>query len=192
MQHSLKIKLTGTQPLLMSNGQIVDPLNEWTKLISQADTAMKGRNKTEARIIEADKLRWLGGVYQRDGYPYLPVDNFLGCLIKAGRLHKLGKKVESGVYVRDCSLLEFGGRGAGKKVEELVEMPEYAHRKATKRGVIAHRPFFENWSCEYELIYDDRIIDTDDFMTVLDTAGAIGIGAWSARFGKFETEIIEK
>lgn len=192
MQHKMKVKLTGTQPLLMANGQLVDPLNEWTKLISQADTAMKGRNnKTETRIKEADRLRWLGHVYQEEGYPVLPVDNFLGCLIKAGRHHKLGTKIAAGVYVMSASRLDFGGKGAGKTVEEIVDMPEYTHRKATRRGVIAHRPFFQTWSCEYEVAVDDRIIDKDDFLTVLDTAGATGIGAWPARFGKFDTEIVE-
>lgn len=189
MQKKIRLKITGTQPLLMSNGQLVDPLNEWTKLIAIADKDTKKR-KTEEAVRSADRLRWLGQVYHEDGNPILPIDNLLACLLKAARMHRLGKKVEAGVYVESGSLLEFNGPGQGKTVEELADMPEYAHRKRTKRGVIAHRPCFNKWASEYEVMYDTSIIDDDEFELVLNTAGSVGIGAWPARFGKFKAEVL--
>lgn len=190
MKHDVKIKLTGTQPLLMSNGQVVDELNPWKKKIDAATVRAK-KAKTDKAIIEADRLRWLGAVYaDKDGYPVLPIDNFLACLTKAARLFRLGQKVAAGVYVMDGSRLRFNGSGEGQTVEQLADNPDYQHRKRTKRGVIAHRPIFQSWSAEFDVMFDDEIIDREDFDMILETAGKVGIGAWTARFGKFDAEVV--
>jgi hypothetical protein len=186
MLNTIKVKLTGTSPLLMSNGRLVDPRDEYTKQIAALDGLSKSR-RTEKTLEEADRLRWLGSVYSNEeGLVVLPAVNFEACLKLAGRIHKLGTKVQTGVYVEEDSLLD----GVDKPVSELVDDPKYTHRINTKRGVMAHRPIFPTWGAEFTIHYDDMIISREDMDLVLLTAGRTGVGSWAKRFGKFSVEVV--
>jgi hypothetical protein len=183
---TINVKLTGTAPLLMSNGRLVDPRDEYTKQIAVLDGLPKAR-RTEKTLEEADRLRWLGSVYaDEEGYAVLPATNFEACLKFAGRIHKLGTKVQAGVYVEDDSRLD----GVDRPISEIVDDPAYTHRINTKRGVMAHRPIFPNWGAEFTIHFDDMIISKDDVDLVLQTAGRTGVGSWAKRFGKFSVEVL--
>lgn len=184
--NTVKVKITGVTPLLMSNGRLVDPRDEYTKQISALDKIPAAR-RTEKTMEEADNLRWLASVYtDTEGFVVLPAVNFEACLKFAGRIHKLGTKVQTGVYVEDDSRLE----GVDRPASELVSDPKHVHRINTKRGVMAHRPIFPKWGAEFTIHYDDMIISRDDMQLVLETAGRTGVGSWAKRFGKFKVKTL--
>lgn len=171
----------------MSNGQTVDPQNEFTQAFGKID-AMHHSKRTPALLKEADTYRWLGGVYaDEQGHVVLPADNYTGSLIKAAKVHRLGPKAKSGIMVIDDARLDF--KDSDKKVEELEKDPTYTSRIPTSRGVIAHRPIFADWSAEFTVEFEDEVISPAEFQAVLDTAGFTGVGAWASRYGKFTTEV---
>lgn len=188
MEHTIKVKLEGKRPLLMSNGRLVDPQDPITKEIAKLDGLTKAR-KTDKTIAEADELRWLGSVYaNEDEQVVLPAENFEGALRDGARLRKLGKKVQSGVYVHEDAKLKFDDDS--KKVKDLVKMPGYTHRKRCDRGVMVTRPIFPKWQAEFTLTYEDNVISKDEVEEALTLAGFTGIGSWKERFGKFSAEIV--
>lgn len=189
MVKKFKVRLEGVRPLLMSNGRLTDPMDPFSVEIAKFDKLHHSK-KTVEGAKATDLLRWLGQTYaNEEGKLILPRENMLGCLVKAARVHKLGTKAASGLWVVDDSILKFESND--ETIEELKTNPKYTLRVRCKRGVMLTRPMIPDWSAEFEIHVDTRVIGTDEAMTVFETAGAIGIGAWSARFGKFDLGVEE-
>lgn len=189
------ITLTGTQPLLMHNARMADPLDPIVKAKAKLTSKMK---KTDADHEEIAHLDFMGGLYfDADLGPYLPGDNFQRCLLDAARMNRLGPKVERGVFIdSDVNPLAYSGP---RTVEALWSDESYRFRRSVKTGkgksaprTMGCRPIFRNWKCQAHGLLDESQINLDDLRLIADNAGTfIGIGDWRPRFGRF-TAIVEK
>lgn len=94
------MKWTGIRPLLMSNGLMVDPLNEFVK--RRKEITRKGKRMTDADHEELYRLGWEGALYYDDQVgPFIPNDNIEACLKFGARKMKLGKETEAAILVAD-------------------------------------------------------------------------------------------
>ena len=66
---------------LMHNGQLSDPLNEWTKAKKKITDKKK---KTDADHEEVSRLEWMGGLYLFNGAPCIPREAIKATLLRAG------------------------------------------------------------------------------------------------------------
>lgn len=185
---TLKIKLTGTRPLLMHNGQLADPTNKHTRAIKPI--AGK-RGKTEADYEELRKLEWLGGLYtDSKGRIAITEDMILGALIEGARKQKKGKQCESGVL---CSEPFFQLRHKGPVDPlEMFESGKFCDYRGVVVGqarTMRARPRFDVWTADVSLLVDDSTVNVSDVMEAMTTAGRlIGMGDFRPRFGRFDVE----
>jgi hypothetical protein len=184
---TVRLKLTGTRPLLMHNGQLADPTNTHTKEIK---TITSKRGKTEADFEELRKLEWLGSLYlDEHGRPCITEDMILGALISGARKTKKGKQAESAVL---CEAPSYAINHAGPS--DLLEMFE-AGKFCDYRGVVIGqsrvmraRPRFDVWSAEVALCVDEETINVGEVLDAMSTAGRlIGMGDFRPRFGRFDS-----
>lgn len=187
-QATLKLRLIGTRPLLMHNGQLADPTNPNTRAIKPV---AKKREKTEADFEQLKKLEWIGGLYRdSEGRISLTEDMVLGAAIEGAKKVKKGKQMKAGLFSPKTHFpLEFKGP---KDVLELYETGNFCDYRSVVIGqarTMRARPRFAEWSASIELVVETGVVNPNDVVEAFELAGRfIGLGDFRPRFGRFEVK----
>lgn len=189
-----KTTIEGTRPLLMHNGRLTDPLDPFTKKLSQA---AKKRNKSDDEHIAVGRIEFEGSLYwDAKAGPYLPIDNLQAMLIEGARKRKMGKEFESLVeVVEPASLDGYKIEYKGPRDPEGMWGAAMYLRKGAIVGqsrVIRTRPRFKEWRCSFEIeILDDGPDPSHVERALADAGRLIGMGDWSPRYGRFQVTSFE-
>jgi hypothetical protein len=183
----LRLDITGTEPLLMHNSRLADPLDPMAKALKGVTGKTK---KTDDDHLEMAKLEFLGGLYFDDvAGPYIPGDNISRMLVDAGRKRKLGTKVTAGCFVTSSINPLAYGHGEPRTPMELWDSGRFSHRASAKVGmqrVNRTRPHFPVWTTSATIYLDTEVLDESDLRTLVDIGGRlVGLGDWRPRFGRF-------
>lgn len=188
-------RIEGTRPLLMANGEMVNPLHEIVQA-KRAITAKRGKNLTDDDQIKIAKLSfkgllWLG----TDGLPCIIAEAIDGVIRDGGRFFNKGMGIEKYVSCLDDAPLHYRGMEGIKGVDDLLaRFDEFKFQKRTvnagvkKTSVWSTRPRFNDWSAEFTLtaILGGEV-DLGDIQTALEHGGrTIGLGSWHRRYGFFK------
>lgn len=183
---TLSFKITGVAPLLMHNGQLANPLNEFSKQMKKISSK---RDKTDADFEELARLEWYGSLYLSDGKPCLPGEILEAAFLTAAKKQKRGKQAQAGIICPKSYPLVYDGK---RKPEELWADPEYrwtVGARVQQNRVMRTRPIFREWSCKIELQYDDSLLNEEEVNHLVRVAGEIvGVGDWRPKFGRFKVE----
>lgn len=191
---SINVKITGIRPLVMHNGLLADPTNEFTIAIRRI-TSKGSKKMTEADYKERDRQEWLGGLYWSDtiGGPYIPNDNIDRCILDGARKSRLGKDAAAAVFVQEDvpithSLLR------GKTKEQLFNDARFVLRRGVKiqmSRIIRVRPVIPTgWTAHFTVDYDETIIDIQNLAkAIVDAGNYCGLGDWRPKFGRFTAEV---
>ena len=186
---TIKLKITGTRPLLMHADIFADPLNPLTK----AHKALTSkRKKTDDDYEAIAKSEWRGGMYVDESIgPYIPGVMLEACLVSGGKLSKLGTQLKrSAEIVNDRCKLEYEGP---RKVEALWKKGFYDARsvKVGMARIMRYRPIFKIWSVSLDVAFDPESIDRADVIKCMTDAGQYcGIGDYRPKFGRFDVEVL--
>lgn len=179
------ITLTGTEPLLMHNSRLANPLDPATRALKKVTSK---RSKTDDDHAEVARLEYLGSLYfDADIGPYLPGDNIWRALYDAAKKRKMGPRVKEGVIITsNFNPISYGGP---RTLNQLWADENYRLTASVKVGtsrVMRCRPMFRTWTCEADGVLDTGQMDIGDLTAIADTAGAlVGIGDWRPRYGRF-------
>lgn len=182
---SLKATLTGVSPLLMHNGQLADPTNEFTKQLKAITSRKK---KTDADHLEVRKVEWFGSLYiDPDGVIAMPANNILAGVIEGARKNKNGKQAEAGIYeVLPYFPLRYDGPKDPEKLYETKGFVDYRAVVVNQGRVMRSRPCFRRWELDVELMVDTDLINMPAARQALVVLGEqIGIGDFTPRHGRF-------
>lgn len=180
-----KLRMVGTETLLMHNAQLSDPLNVYTKRLAEVTSK---RKKAEEDHIEISRREWDGGLYfDPEVGPYIPGQNVERALLDSARMNRLGKSIERGVFITDNVIpLQYPGP---RDIRELREDASFRHMASVKIGMsrtMRCRPMFREWSLETEGYLDEEQLDLAELRQIAIRAGKlIGLGDWRPRFGRF-------
>ena len=197
--NTAKYTITGISPLLMHNGQAIDPLNQYAKAMKRIS---KKKNKTDEDQGLMSQVEWFMSLYHNGAEDaiedsevtvddaarlVLPANDIEAMLIAGAKKLKLGPSAKAGLIVEDDSLLTYDGPA---NINDLHAAGKHAHRVAVRVGtarVMRTRPIFRVWGAEIGVTYDQGVIDESEIMGILKAAGQqVGIGDWRPRFGRFE------
>lgn len=190
---TLKFKLTGTAGLLLHNGQLADPGNNFTQAIKKISGK---RKKVDADFEEMARLEFLGGLYTNNGNVVIPGFVIEASLIGRGgaaRSEKMGRVAASSVFIPEDSVLEYDGP---KTPDKLWEDESFRHKSLVKVGqarIMRTRPYFAEWTAETEVLYNPDVVDREMVIHWMEYAGDyVGLCDWRPRFGRFDTELIDE
>jgi len=191
MIEKLNFRIAGTAPLIMHNGQLADPANEWTRAVKEISGK---RKKTEADYKEMARLEWMGALYLQDGCPCIPGHVFEAALIGKGgaaRKQKMGKQAAAGLYVTKNFPLIYEGPSDPKELWLDEKFRFVVAVKVGQARIMRTRPIFHEWSAEVEIEFDPDLVNADDVRLWVRTAGyEVGLMDWRPKFGRFDvTEI---
>lgn len=188
MQQNIKFHLKGVCPLMMHNGQLADPLNQFSKAIK----AISGkRKKTDADYEEMARLEWYGGVYLLDGRPCIPSYAQRATLYNAAKTMRLGQKVKAGLFVYDHAPLVYDGP---ESVDALWLDERFRDRRnmgVNGSTIMRTRPKFDNWSINMVITYNDELLNQSEVEQFVIIDGTI-IGLLEGRptHGRFEARLL--
>ncbi len=185
MYQQLKFRVRGVAPLLMHNGQLSNPLNQFSKAAKKISGK---RQKTDEDYAELARIGFLGGLYtNKEGQPVLPGELIEATIVGGATKKKKGKVAKAAVIVEGNALLKYKGP---KTADKLVEDESFRNSASVKIGqarVIRTRPQFDKWECEFTVHYLPDQVDAEDVKEWVEIAGRIvGFGDWRPRYGRFE------
>jgi len=186
---TLNVTFKGISPLLMHSCVGVNPTHPLT---IEKNNLTRKKKKTEDDLVRILDLQWLLGVYHDEAIgPYIPAENVEATLRESAKKTKQGKLVTLGVYASpDRIPLIYDG---ARDIETLCQDINFRDVKIVRIGqarVVACRPRFNHWSCNFTLDFDESVIDRADVVEIIKRAGAqIGICDYRPRYGRFEAII---
>jgi hypothetical protein len=188
----IKVRIKGDSPILMHNGRLANPLNEYTKRLKSLTSK---KTKTDADHFDIARAEWEGGLYFNDHGPIVTCDNIDACLKAAAKLQKLGKLFGSAVgIVEEFVPLQYKGP---RDLDGLWSQKFYDIRGVVIGGKRLQRcrPIFKEWSCEFTVALDERDVNRRQVEQALSEAGR-RVGLFDrrpekgGRFGKFTAEML--
>jgi hypothetical protein len=185
---TIKVKWTGIRPMIMHNGILADPTNDYTRKI-KAITDKGSKKMTEADHETRNRLEWEGSLYWTEKLGlYVPSDNIERCVQLGAQKSRLGKDVQAVCF---CQEEEIQVVYAGpKEKDKLYASDRFQIRRGVrvqKSRIIRVRPMIPTgWSVTFTLEYDESVVDRKDVLKAMIDAGAlIGLGDWRPKFGRF-------
>jgi hypothetical protein len=185
MWKTKEYRLQSVVGLIMHNGQMADPLNEYAKRLKKITAK---RKKTEDDMEEMAHIEFLGGLYlSKDGRLILPALNIEATLINAAKKCKEGPIAKSGMICPQDAILEYDGP---KEVNSLWKDPRFRFssivRVKTSR-LVRMRPFFPEWTATIVVQFETTVVDVERVDDWVSIAGRlVGFCDWRPRYGRFD------
>ncbi len=186
----LKLRFTGTSPLLMHSDRGANPLDE---LVQAHKKITSKRKKTDDDHYAMAWSEYNISIYHDEKLgPYLPAKNIDATIIEGARKNKLGKTFASSARcVSERIKLIYDGP---KEIKALYDA-KFVDIRSVGVGqarIMRVRPLFTSWAAEFDFAYDESEIEESSIILAAETAGRlVGIGDYRPRFGRFEVEVLK-
>jgi hypothetical protein len=187
---TIKLRITGTSPLLMRNDRFSNPFDPMTKAHKEFTGKRKKTDEDHEAIAYSE---WRGAMYfdEKIG-PFVPGLMVEASLREGAKLQKLGKAVQRGVLVSEDKIkLEHDGPRTLDKLSSDVRFIDMRSVKVQQARLQRTRPKFDDWSLEFTLMFNPDVLDKRSVLKAMEDAGAMcGIGDFRPRFGRFSVKEI--
>jgi hypothetical protein len=183
---TVSVGVRGVQPLLMKSSRGIDPTDP---MVKQMRAITSKRKKTDADLLELDRLEFLVGLYWNGSAVYIPDVNIVGTIRDGAKANRRGREIQAGVDVQEVEVpLVYDGPKTPEALYEARWVDRRAVRnKGTGGAVMRVRPRFNEWALRFTLVVDNHIADPKDVKAALEHAGLRnGLGDFRPRFGRFE------
>lgn len=186
----LKLKITGTSPLMMHSDRLANPLLPETKAHKELTSK---RKKVDEDHLAIAKSEFIAGCYWHadDGF-FIPGPNLDATFLAGAKLQKLGVHWKRGALVLEnrVKLLH----GGPNKPELLWESPENVDCRGVKVSmakIMRYRPVFLSWAAELTVSLNTDVLDLQEAKKAIEDAGAlIGVCEYRPRFGRFGVQYV--
>lgn len=177
----------------MHNGLLADPTNPIQRQVKEI-TSKGSKKMTDADYERVDQLKWEGGCYwseEVNGF-VIPSDNIERCIQEGAKKNRLGKDFAAAVLCVQVEV-KIDHELAGKSMDAIYKDARYTLRKGVriqKNRVIGVRPKIPVWSIEFDVEFDERIVNAGQVEKAMREAGSlVGLGDWRPKYGRFEVEV---
>jgi len=181
-QKTFQVK--GIAPLIMHNGQLANPMNEWTQRLKKLSGK---RNKTEETYEQMAEVEWYGSLLLNGkGHPCIPSEYVEACLVSGAKKSKLGKAFKASIFCDGDAALKYSGP---KGIDALWADKSFVDQRLVKVGmarIVRTRPIFHEWSAEFAIQFDNTVIELEQLETAIEAAGMYeGVCDFRPKFGRF-------
>lgn len=186
---TIRVKLTGTRPLLMHSDRFANPLDPMTKAHKELT---KKRTKTDQDHEDIAKSEWRGSLYyDEDKGPVLPEHVLFGAIHEGAKKSKLGKQFLPGVELMEGEYpLEYDGP---RDIEGLWNKGFYDCRSVvvSRARLMRYRPMFRKWSVTIDVAFNPELVSKSQLVKAIrDSGEQCGIGDYRPKFGRFTSEVL--
>jgi hypothetical protein len=186
----LKIRITGTSPLMMHRDTLANPLAPETRAHKELTSK---RKKLEDDHIAIARSEFLAGCYwnKRDGL-HIPGVCFDASFLAGAKLSKLGTHWKRGALVLENAVrLLHDGPATPEELWESASNRDVRAVKVGQAKLMRYRPIFLEWAAELTLSINPEVLDIGEAKKAVSDAGAlIGVCEYRPRFGRFEVAYV--
>lgn len=183
---SLRFEIEGIAATIMHNGQLADPLNEWSKALKALSSK---RNKTDDDREEMGRIEFMGGLYLTSGdnpVPCWPASNIHAMIRSAAKRTKRGNDVLNSVFVLADAPLIYDGPTDPDELHETPGFRDYRGCGVNNATIYRTRPIFPEWSLVFDVDYNPETVDRADLESWIAAAGQfVGLSDYRPQFGRF-------
>lgn len=212
-----RIRITGKTPIVLHSDRAVNPNSPYKNALKELTSI---RKKTDEDMSAIARLEFESALHSNKGMIAVTSIMMQESIRCGAALNRNGKKVERGVEVfgtlddqMNYSALDYSNSGKViKNIPDLDDMREgeipceavdklYNKTFIDGRCVVVSqariwkvRPKFPaGWKAEFDISYDDTIINKKDLLLSIENAGSLmGIGSMrKLRMGRFSFEVIK-
>lgn len=187
----MKLKITGSSPLLMHSDRFSNPLDPATKKHKELTSKRKKTDEDHEAIARSE---YVGSLYIEDGIgPFIPAMNIDAAFVEAAKMNKLGKHAKRAMMILEDKVpLRYEGP---RKAAELATDPRFIDARSVRVSMARltrYRPRFNDWSLTCTLAFDSDQINANEVRQIVENAGKlVGLGDFRPRFGRFSVEFSE-
>lgn len=191
---TIRVKINGVSPILMNNPQGVNPLHPL--VIEKAKiTSKRSKDKTEEDYAVISDLEWRIGIYWDSNVGlYVPNECIMGTLVDGAKMNRNGSTVLKAVQVSESIIpLDIGEQQNYEKMLNDVRFRDVRSVVINRSRVIKTRPRFNTWRCEFDMVYDESVIDVATIALAFENAGKY-CGLFDNRkngYGRYTANITE-
>ena len=193
----LMVTIEGIRPLLLHNGRLADPLDEYTKRLK---VLAKQRDKSDDDHVAVHRAEFEGGLYfdPKMG-PYIPADTLQAVIERGATRRKLGKQFKATVSVEmpDNDANGFALKYKGPRdLDGLWSDRRFVFTKGVKVGqkrVSRTRPRFPTgWTVTFGVEVMSGGATKAQVQQAIEDAGLYeGMGDWRPRYGRFVVKSVD-
>lgn len=200
LQEQIKVKLTGTRPLLLCRGESASPFDPQGPAIRAVSQKKKKATEDHEQL---SRLQFQSYAYYEPklGGMYLPTANLFKAAQQGAAKFKEAALVKGFVAISGFVGKETDVVGASliyngpRDIDDLYADKRFVSRVMGKipgqrTSVVITRPIFPQWSAEFLIEFTE--IAKERMIEYLNIAGRfIGIGAWRPQHGTFVVEVLK-
>jgi len=193
---TITMKFSGTAPMLMHSARGANPLDPLAKELKKYTSK---RTKTDDDYNAIAKIEFMMALYWNEECGVMmPSNNVRATILAGGKLSKLGAKIGRSTMIPELETeLEYDGKKAGVQPEDLFTN-KFTFMSAVNVGTsktIRCRPIFHNWHFQFDLAFDESMIDKAELVSSAENAGKyVGLGDWrpakNGSYGRFDVEVL--
>lgn len=186
----IRIKITGTSPLMMHADTLANPLSPVTKAHKELTSK---RKKTDDDHLAIARSEFVAGCYwHADTGFFIPGQNLDATFLAGAKLQKNGVLWKRGALVFENRVKLLHGGPATPA--ELWESPEHVDCRGVKVGaakLMRYRPVFLKWAAECTVAVNTDVLDLNVVKKAIEDGGSlIGTCEYRPRFGRFEVAYV--
>lgn len=186
----IKIRVTGTAPLMMHSDRLANPLAPESKAHKELTSK---RKKVDADHLDIARSEFIAGCYwsEHEGF-HIPGANLDATFLAGAKLSKGGVLWKRGCLVLEnrVKLLHDGPTTPSK----LWESPAHVDCRGVKVGqskIWRYRPLFLEWAAELSVSINTDVLDVGEAKKAIEDGGAlIGTCEYRPRFGRFTVQYV--
>lgn len=193
---TLRCRIVGVVPAIMSNGQMADSTNYWAQLTAEIRAEKKrGKSFTQEQAERYNKALFTGQLYLKDtknmAVPYWPAENVEAVIRSGAKKSRAGQQALIGVSVVDDFPLIYDGPKTADGLWKDERFVFYSRVGGDGGTTTNCRCRFQQWSFEFDAMLDTRMANPESLRKWLDDAGwQVGLSAWHPKYGRFEVESV--
>lgn len=182
MQDKMTVTIQGISPMLLHNGRLANPLNEWAIALKEYTSK---RNKTEADHAEMARIEWYGSLYtDEDSRVCIPGENIESVMVDGAKKLRLGPRIKAGVISPGLWRIEYQGPKTPDEMWACGKFTDIRSVRIEKKRVMRARPIFREWRLTFDLLYMG--LNKKEVLGALEAAGEqVGLGDFRPKFGRF-------
>jgi hypothetical protein len=192
----ITVKVSGINPLLMSNPQTVDRFNVYAKEMARINA--KKSKRTDDDYLKLADLEVRSKIYWSATHGIVVPTRWLMATITKNsfKLAKISKAdIRGAVFtVESETPLEYKGLERVRTPEDIINNEEFRHKMLLPQGqvrVAKSFPIFHDWSFSTDIEYDPSVIDPDEMERILTHGGKYGgFGDFRPTFGRANVEVV--
>lgn len=190
----ITLKFIGESSMLVHSARGADPVHP----DSIAHAALTGkRKKTQEDHFAIAHSEYMISFYEANSERVrIPSVNVKSSIVQGAKLHKLGSAFNRCVMILE-DMVEVTHSGPKRPKDMWNDKSCVDARSVIVRGrVMRYRPKLNDWSMQFDLLFDETMIDRAQIVTASENAGKyIGIGDYrpekSGTFGRFSVAVVE-